>query len=669
MAVSKMQLINIIGPIDEFDIVARKIVQMDCFHPEDTKNVIVGSRRLVPYKDENPYRAVLKDISDFSARSGKTFFCSDKPLSEEDQQITEKVKKCCLDLKECDEKIKQIQNDISDTKQILEQAEFFLNNQVDLKDICNFKFVKYRFGSIPKSAYMNLDKMDQGDSLFIYIPTKIENKRVWGMYFASESEIEYVDTLLASVGFERLYVSDKIRNASKNLPDELQAEIEKKTEMLQQAREQRQQMIDSCSDYFAMAYTTISLYSAAADLKKTSAHSATMFYMSGWVEKKRSGEFCKQIEQFANVKCSEENPAYTKATVPTKMKNFALFRPFEMFVNMYGCPRYGEFDPTPLVAITYSVFFGIMFGDLGQGLVVALLGAILGFGMKKDLGKILFCCGISSAIFGTIFDSVFGYEGVLKRLSNGALFEYAPAESSNMMKTLLMAVGFGAVMIAIVMLINIFVGLRHKDFENALFGQNGVAGLVFYLALVYLMSGVVMQMLLGSGPDTLSAATTGYILGLIVLPLVLIFFKKPLGDLVSGKKDWFPKSFGSFLLETVFEMIEVLLSYITNTISFVRVGAFALSHSGMMYVVFLLAGTTATAAFGSGNLVVVVIGNLLIMGLEGLIVGIQVLRLEFYELFGRFYSGDGQVFTPVRIPSMIKNKKLKKKSTAKKSAA
>ena len=82
-----------------------------------------------------------------------------------------------------------------------------------------------------------------------------------------------------------------------------------------------------------------------------------------------------------------------------------------------------------------------------------------------------------------------------------------------------------------------------------------------------------------------------------------------------------------------------------------------------------MAGTTATAAFGSGNLVVVVIGNLLIMGLEGLIVGIQVLRLEFYELFGRFYSGDGQVFTPVRIPSMIKNKKLKKKSTAKKSAA
>lgn len=328
---------------------------------------------------------------------------------------------------------------------------------------------------------------------------------------------------------------------------------------------------------------------------------------------------------------------------------------------MYGIPKYGEFDPTPLVAITYSIFFGIMFGDFGQGLVIALIGIVLGLFMKKDFGKILIMCGTCSAIFGIIYDSTFGYEGVFNRLFHGSLFGYEPAASTNMMQTLLLSVGLGVILIGIVMLINILNGLLRKDFENALFGNNGVAGIVFYGALIYLFSGVVMNMLLGTNIDTLSAATPAYILLLIVLPLVLMFFKKPLGDLVSGNKNWFPKNFGSFILETVFEMIEILLSYITNTISFVRVGAFALSHSGMMYVVFLLAGTAATATFGSGNLVVVIIGNLLVMGLEGLIVGIQVLRLEFYEMFGRFYSGEGEIFTPVTIKQKTTLKKHTKK--------
>ena len=79
-------------------------------------------------------------------------------------------------------------------------------------------------------------------------------------------------------------------------------------------------------------------------------------------------------------------------------------------------------------------------------------------------------------------------------------------------------------------------------------------------------------------------------------------------------------------MSNIFELFETFLSYCTNSLSFVRVGAFALSHASMMGVVFSLAGTVPAAAFGSGNLVVIVIGNLFVMALEGLIVGIQVLN-------------------------------------------
>ena len=96
-------------------------------------------------------------------------------------------------------------------------------------------------------------------------------------------------------------------------------------------------------------------------------------------------------------------------------------------------------------------------------------------------------------------------------------------------------------------------------------------------------------------------------------------------------------------MESFFELFEILLSFVTNTMSFVRVGAFALNHAGMMSVVLLFMHQIS----GAGSIVVAIFGNLLVMGIEGLIVGIQVLRLGFYEMFSRFYDGDGKAFHSV----------------------
>jgi len=130
-----------------------------------------------------------------------------------------------------------------------------------------------------------------------------------------------------------------------------------------------------------------------------------------------------------------------------------------------------------------------------------------------------------------------------------------------------------------------------------------------------------------------------------VLPLLLIYLQEPLGELLEGKEHWLPESIGDFLMQSFFELFEVLLSYLSNTLSFVRVGAFILVHYGMMTVVFTIANLMAPGS--AGYIIVVVIGNVIIMALEGLLVGIQALRLEFYEMFSRFYSGSGRPFVPV----------------------
>ncbi len=184
------------------------------------------------------------------------------------------------------------------------------------------------------------------------------------------------------------------------------------------------------------------------------------------------------------------------------------------------------------------------------------------------------------------------------------------------------------------MILNMLNGIKQKNLTKLLFSPNGLAGFVFYWAII-----IAVLPLLGFGDSRL----TGWYIGLfVVLPLLLIFLREPLGKFLMKQKDWKPETWGGYALESGFELVEVILSYVTNTISFLRVGAFALSHAGMMLVVFLLAKGTGT----SDNPIVIVLGNVLVMGIEGLLVGIQVLRLEFYELFGRFYNGEGRPYTP-----------------------
>ena len=209
--------------------------------------------------------------------------------------------------------------------------------------------------------------------------------------------------------------------------------------------------------------------------------------------------------------------------------------------------------------------------------------------------------------------------------------------SQNTNTIILGAIGIGVFLLIVAMFLNVFSSIGQKNYGRALFSTSGVAGILFYGAVVF---GLLAEMFLG-----MHVMSPLYIVGLIVIPFILIFFSEPLTDLVNGEEDWKPESWGGYIVEKLFESIEVLLSYVTNTMSFLRVGAFVLVHAGMMLVVFVLAETVG----GVGYWVIVVIGNALVMVLEALLVAIQVLRLEYYEMFSRFYSGEGRPFEPVKL--------------------
>lgn len=155
---------------------------------------------------------------------------------------------------------------------------------------------------------------------------------------------------------------------------------------------------------------------------------------------------------------------------------------------MYGVPKYNEIDPSLFIAITYVIIFGIMFADLGQGICVSIVGALMWKLRKMKIGKILVPCGISSAIFGCVFGSVFGFEHVLDPLYK-ALFglDEKPIEvmsSGSIVMILLAAVAIGISLVVVAMGLNIYSSFKQGDVGRALFGSSGCAGLVFYCSII-----------------------------------------------------------------------------------------------------------------------------------------------------------------------------------------
>ena len=203
------------------------------------------------------------------------------------------------------------------------------------------------------------------------------------------------------------------------------------------------------------------------------------------------------------------------------------------------------------------------------------------------------------------------------------------------MTLLIGAISIGICLTIISMLINIYTNLKKKNYGETLFSQNGIAGLLFYGSIL------VLALLTVLGMNVLNPVT---IIIFIVIPLFAIFLKEPLTRKCFENEPLFPEGFGAFFTEGFFELFEVVLTFVANTMSYLRVGGFILSHAGMMLVVYTLANMVG----GIGYWIVLVIGNIFVMCLEGLIVGIQVLRLEFYEMFSRYYEGNGIPFTTIK---------------------
>jgi len=305
-----------------------------------------------------------------------------------------------------------------------------------------------------------------------------------------------------------------------------------------------------------------------------------------------------------------------RAFVPTLTRRGPLLAPFATLVKQYGIPRYGEIDPTPLFAVTFILMFGSMFGDVGQGAVIALTAWLLRRKLKRfALFGVL--AGLSSVAFGFLFGSVFGYEHILHPLWVAPL--------SDPIYMLGVALGWGVVFLITACLLTVYNRLALGHYLGAVFEHHGIVNLVFYLALL----GGALQLYRGGELGWVPAALV------ITSLLALAAFRWRGLAAPTGEK----------ILVVAIETLETVIGYVSNTLSFLRVAAFSLNHVALSIAIFTLAEMLGTL----GHWITVVLGNLFILVLEGGIVMIQVMRLEYYEGFSRYFFGDGHEFSPLRL--------------------
>ena len=638
MAVEKMKLISIIGKMTELDAVVEICGQAKVFQPDNALSFFSDTRGFALINEANPYSGALQRMKDTASLIDKPLrIVKDKGNTLSKDEALAYVNQLVSAVDQLQNRRLEMMQTIDEDKRAIEQIQHFLGLGINLEEVFSCQYIKVRFGRLPKVSYDKLNAYTNNPYV-LFFSSSSDSQSHWGVYFSPIEKVSEVDRIFSSLYFERLRLPDVI-GTPEEAEEQFKRALAEHEATLTQLDEQMEALWAGEEPLIMQVYTFIKKHATYFDLRRYIAKHDESFIVAGWIPARSEKKFSKPLEKLETVEFSTE-PAdlERKHAPPVKLKNNRLFHPFEFYVDMYGLPSYNEMDPTVFVGITYILLFGIMFGDLGQGLCLSVVGYLMWKLKNMMLGRILIRCGISSAFFGLLYGSVFGAEHLLDPLYRllplpSFLPLHALESSGNIMTILLTAIGIGVSLVLVSIFINIVCSLRKKNWEAALFGPSGVAGFLFY-------GGLIAYVVLSLG---LGIKLPGYVMLFLLIPLLCIFFREPLGELCEGKKHWWPEKFGEFCMQNFFELFEFLLSYVTNTMSFLRVGAFVLVHAGMMLMVTSLSGES----FGVSFLLVQIFGNILVMCMEALLVGIQVLRLEFYEMFSRFFEGAGRPFKPV----------------------
>ncbi|MFO7821501.1 MAG: V-type ATPase 116kDa subunit family protein [Lentisphaeria bacterium] len=541
-----------------------------------------------------------------------------------------------------DTRINELLTESGNLTRRYERLEKYPLRRVDLSELRDLDYVYFTSGRLPPSQ---LDKAvaqvgERGLVLHQHIP---ESGQEEVLIVGSRKNRWAIESELKNLPFDQHEVGEEDKGTVEDQLSSLSDKLSDVKEAITRHRDKLRQMAGQYGGWLLAAERHLRQALALVRAKQHFGKTSDLYCISGWVPRDEIDKLSSVVNDVTNgtgvvesilpeddflVRQGEEQ-------VPVEFQPVGFLKPFQRIIAAFGAPRYDEVEASLFVALSFVLMFGVMFGDVGQGAVIMLAGLFMlksksPFIRKiSDVGYMLLMCGGGSVIFGFLYGSFFGSEEVLPHIWISPL--------QDIMELFKVAVVIGIVCISIGILINIYNKLKARDYLNGVLDKFGIIGIIFYWGAI------------GLG---IKAFVAGQLNGLeiflvIVLPLIILFVREPLYHLLRRDKKLFEENVFGYIMHAAVEVMETITIFLGSTVSFIRVGAFALSHAGLCLAIYSIAETLGELPGGGiWAVTVIVVGNISVILLEGLIVSIQGVRLQYYELFSKYFSGDGVLYEP-----------------------
>lgn len=536
------------------------------------------------------------------------------------------------------------------------EAHAFANLKVSYSELEHLTFLTFRIGKIDPAVFDSLQAA-LGDRA-VLVALGDDKSRI--LAASSKKGRFALDSELKRFGFVQLEIAKDFKGVPAGVLEGLEKQVQEAGEEAAAVAAEKQAFCGQNREKLLSLLQVFSLETQIAGIRDKLESTQMVFRLSGWIPAEDGPKLMRDLDELTEGRVAirlyapSEVPSVQSGQekVPVRFKHNAFTKSFERMVFSYGAPLYGTIDPTPLVAFFFTLLFGIMFGDLGQGLVFFCLGLVLNTGkvplLRKwqKFGPIFIGIGCSSMLMGLLTGEFFANGDVLVPFSRWITgFFGAPRDhilhlmpSADSVGKLMMFFGFtlcvGFLINSIGLILNIVNLFSLGKPAQAIFSKTGICGAWFFWYAVFL---AVRVAFFGGHPHIADWI-------LLALPLAGLFFASPLTRLLEHEDKVLENGVFAAVIEGVVELLETISTYISNSVSFLRVGAFALSHAVLSYIVF----TMTNLVGGAGGLAVMLFGNCVIIVLEGMIVAIQVIRLQYYEFFSKFFTETGREFTPFR---------------------
>lgn len=561
------------------------------------------------------------------------------------------------------ERQRLFQEEILKLEEIRRQVETFEDLKTGAAARSTYSFLSLQTGTVPQTRMQDFTRALESFPSVLIPSKETEELRAGVLLITMKRDDPRIAPILSQNGWEDVSLPADLTGSKGDALKELREKVEGLRSQQKACTQDLQDLLVRRGEKLRELWTGLRIKELFTRIQANFSRTDRTFLFSGWLPAEKQAVVETGIRRASGNRCFIEwtSPRHGEAReieTPVEMRNPKVLKPFEMLVKNYALPEYGAIDPTPFVAVSYLVMFGLMFGDAGHGLVLLIIG-LLGIrhaakkGKKDNLFRLITYCGGAAIITGILFGSYFGvrifpalwfdFHGIISGHS-----ETPRGLIQDIYDILGITIKFGIAVLGSGLILNWINLVRKKEWLRLVLDKGGILGGWIYGAGVWAAFYFVGHEYKGLPPGSL-------LFWLLGVPTILLALKGPAEIIHHSRKTGEKKKFGALMImdcfmEWIVEILEIYSGYLANTLSFMRVAGLGIAHVSLMIAFFQIAGMLGTdGGFSLWSYVILIFGNVLVIALEGLSAGIQSLRLNYYEFFSKYFTGTGKAYRPISL--------------------